>query len=190
LKPVNLTASVAIDDGLGDGERLVEIAKGVKLPFLTLNSDVELLDTLKGQLILLDKNSDRITHETLGDLKHIQGHGSREEAHLHRFGKELEDVIDLVLKPPAKHLISLIQEELPDRIQPQRPAVDHVIDTTWSSDNNMNTSLEGTDVIADGGTTNTGVDLEVHVITESNHHLLNLLRKLAGGCKDKGLALA
>ena len=43
--PVYLPARVAVDDGLGDGEGLVEIAKRVKLPLLALNCDVELLDT-------------------------------------------------------------------------------------------------------------------------------------------------
>ena len=44
-EPVDLTAGVAKDDGLCNGERLVEIAESVELVLLTFNGDVELLDT-------------------------------------------------------------------------------------------------------------------------------------------------
>ena len=39
---------------LGDGERLVQVAQRVELPLLTLHHDVELLDTVEGQLVALD----------------------------------------------------------------------------------------------------------------------------------------
>ncbi len=42
---VNLTAGVAVDDGLGDGEGLVEIEQSLKLPVLFVDGDVELLNT-------------------------------------------------------------------------------------------------------------------------------------------------
>ena len=47
----NLPLGVAEDDGLGDGERVVEIAQRVKLPLLLLHRHEELLDALQGQLI-------------------------------------------------------------------------------------------------------------------------------------------
>jgi len=52
LQPVDLAASVAVDNGLGDGECLVEIAKGVELPLLALDSNVKLFDTLKSEFVL------------------------------------------------------------------------------------------------------------------------------------------
>jgi hypothetical protein len=54
----------------------------------------------------------------------------------------------------------------------------------------MYTSLEGTDVITHGGTTDTGMDLEIHVVTEGDDDLLDLLGKLTGGGEDERLALA
>jgi len=41
-EPLDLGACVAEDDGLGDGERVVEIAQCVKLPFFLLDRDKEL----------------------------------------------------------------------------------------------------------------------------------------------------
>lgn len=41
-EPVDLSAGVAVDDGLGDGQSLVQIAQSLELPVLALNGDVEL----------------------------------------------------------------------------------------------------------------------------------------------------
>ena len=189
LEPVNLATGVAVDDGLRDGKGLVQITKCIQLPLFPIHSNVELLDTLKSQLILLDKDTNGIPHETLSHLQHIQGHGSREKAHLHGFRKEFENVIDLILESPRQHLISLIQEELPNRVQSQSTAVDHIIDTSGGTNNDVHTSLECTNIVTNGGTTDAGVNLKIHVITEGDDDLLDLLSKLTGGGQYERLAL-
>jgi hypothetical protein len=108
---------------------------------------------------------------------------------LYRFGKELKDVIDLILESSRKHLIGLIKEKLPNAVQTESTAVDHVSNATGSSNDNVHTGLKGTNVITDSGTTNTGMDLDVHVVTEGDNYFLNLLGKLTGGGEDKRLAL-
>lgn len=95
-EPVDLSAGVAEDDGLGDGDSLVQVGEGVELPLLLLNGDVELLNTLQGKLILLDQDTDGVAHELGGDLKNVLGHGSRQKDDLGGLGKELEDVVDLL----------------------------------------------------------------------------------------------
>mmetsp|Transcript_19238 Transcript_19238/g.27739 ORF Transcript_19238/g.27739 Transcript_19238/m.27739 type:complete len:290 (+) Transcript_19238:189-1058(+) len=187
LKPVDLTSGIAVNDGLGDGQGLVQITESLEFPFLTVYSNVELLDTLQSQLILLDQNTDGLTHKTLRDLEHIQGHGSREKTNLDRFRKELKNIIDLVLETSRKHLIGLIQEELTNVIQTKGATVDHIVDTTGCSHDNVDTCLKGTDIITDSGTTDTGVDSDVHVVSEGNDDLLNLLCQLTGWGKDEGL---
>lgn len=47
----HLSFGVAEDDGLCDGQRVVQVTQGVKLPLLSLHGDEELLDPLQGQLI-------------------------------------------------------------------------------------------------------------------------------------------
>jgi len=47
----DLPLSVAEDDGLCDGQRVVQIAQSVKLPLLPLHGDKELLYSLQGQLV-------------------------------------------------------------------------------------------------------------------------------------------
>lgn len=50
-QPVHLPLGVAEDDGLRDGQRVVQVAQGVKLPLLSLHGHEELLDALQGQLV-------------------------------------------------------------------------------------------------------------------------------------------
>lgn len=95
-EPVDLSAGVAEDDGLGDGDSLVQVREGVELPLLLLDGDVELLDTLQGKLILLDQNANGVTHELGGDLEDVLGHGGGKKDDLGGLGQELEDIVDLL----------------------------------------------------------------------------------------------
>jgi hypothetical protein len=205
-EPVDLSAGVAEDDGLCDGDGLVQVGKSVELPLLLLNSNVELLDTLQGKLILLDQNADGVTHELGGDLKNVLGHGGGEENDLGGLRKELEDVVDLLGETTLreelaqwtekmkiefsyrKHLIGLVENEHLHAVGLEETALDHVLDTAGGTDNDLRTVLEGLHVITDTGTTNAGVALNVHEVTNSDNNLLNLLSKLTGGSKDQGLA--
>ena len=67
---------------LGDVECVVEIAEGVEFPLLTVHGNVELLDTLKSELIALHKDAHGSIHETLGDLECLRGHGGGEKSDL------------------------------------------------------------------------------------------------------------
>jgi len=95
-EPVNLSAGVAEDDSLGDGDSLVQIREGIELPLLLLHSNVELLNTLQGKFILLYEDTNGLTHELGGNLKHVLGHGGGEEDDLGRLRKQLEDIVDLL----------------------------------------------------------------------------------------------
>ena len=66
-EPVHLAASVAVDDGLRDGESGVQVAQGLQLPLLALDGDEELLDTLQRQLVLLDYRHRKIKSFTARD---------------------------------------------------------------------------------------------------------------------------
>jgi len=187
-EPVDLSAGVAEDNGLGDGNGLVEIGKGVKLPLLLLDGDIELLDTLKGKLLLLDQDTDGVTHELGGDLKDILGHGSGEQGDLGRLGKELEDVVDLLGETTGQHLISLVEDEKLHVVGAQDTALDHVLDTAGGTDNDVGAVTEGVHVLTDVGTTDTGVAVEGHEVTNGNNDLLDLLSQLTGGSKDQSLA--
>jgi len=125
-KPVDLSASVAEDDGLGDGQRVVQItpdvsarqgavwdrdSQSVVLPILLLNGNKELLDTLKSQLITLDENSDGVSHKLGGHFQHIGRERSRYDDDLGR-GREVSvDIVDLVFETFVEQLVGFIKDE-------------------------------------------------------------------------------
>jgi len=108
---IDLSSGVAKNDGLGDVESIVQIDQGIELPVLLFDQDVKLLDTLEGELVSLDEDSDRVVHELLCDFESFRGHGGREQANLGIRREGGEDVIDLVLESSGQHLVGLIKNE-------------------------------------------------------------------------------
>jgi len=188
-EPVDLAAGVAEDDGLGDVERVVEIAESVELPLLLVDVDVELLDTFECQLITLHEDANGLVHELLSDLEGFGRHGGGEETDLSPLGEKAEDVVDLVLESAGKHLIGLIEDEQLDAVGLEDVAAEHVVDTSGGSDDDVNARAELGDVIADPGSSDASVALRVEVVSESNDDLLNLLGELTSGSEDESLAV-
>ena len=186
-QPVHLSASVTEDDSLCDGDGFVEIAQGIQLPFLLFDCNVELLDTFQRQLIPLDEDPDRLSHKLLGHLQHICGHGGREKNDLGVLREELEDFVDLVLETAGQHLIGFVEAEDLDGVGPKGPAIDHIVDTTGSADDDMNTLLQLAHILADVGSTDASVTFNIHVVAEGNNNFLNLLSELTGRCEDESL---
>lgn len=106
-EPVDLSAGVAEDDSLGDGDCLVQIGQGVELPLLLLDGNVELLDTLESKLILLHQDTDGVTHELGGDLEDVLGHSGGQQNNLGGLRQQLEDVVDLLGETTLRKAISM-----------------------------------------------------------------------------------
>lgn len=62
------------------------------------------------------------------------------------------------------------------------------MNTAGGTDNDLGTVTEGSHVLTDVGTTDTGVALDAHEVTNGNDDLLDLLGQLTGGSKDQSLA--
>mmetsp|Transcript_22618 Transcript_22618/g.64185 ORF Transcript_22618/g.64185 Transcript_22618/m.64185 type:complete len:253 (+) Transcript_22618:102-860(+) len=107
---VHLALVVAVDDGLGDRQRLAQVAQGVELPLLLIDGDVELPDTLERQLVL-HEDRDWVANELRRQVKDLRRHGGGEQAHLDIMGQAIEEVVDLVLEAAQQHLVGLIQHE-------------------------------------------------------------------------------
>ena len=101
--------------------------------------------------------------------------------------EELEDLAGLVFETARQHLVGFIKTEDLDMVGPEGPAVDHIIDTTGGADDDVNTLPQLAHILADVGSTNTGVTFYVHVVAESDDNLLDLLSKLTVRCEDESL---
>jgi len=87
-----------------------------------------------------------------------------------------------------QHLVSLIENEHLHAVGLEEATLDHVVDTARSTDDNLRTLSKGLHVIPDAGTTNAGVALDVHEVTNGDNDLLDLLSKLTGGGENESLA--
>jgi hypothetical protein len=103
--------------------------------------------------------------------------------------EELEDVVDLLSETTRQHLIGLIEDKELDLVGLEGASLDHIVDTAWSTDNDVDTILEDLDIITDDSSTNAGVALDVHEVSDGNNDLLDLLSQLTGWGQDKSLAL-
>lgn len=149
----------------------------------------ELSDTFQGQLLLLHQDSDRVTHELLGDLEHIGGHGGGQQDNLGLSGQKLEDVVHRLGETLAQHLVGLVKGKDLHAVGLQEVSVDHVEHSTGGTDDDLRARRELGNVLLDGGTTDAGVAVDVHVVTEGDNDLLDLLGQFSGRGQDQGLRL-
>ena len=188
-EPVDLPARVAVDDRLRDGEGGVEVAERLQLPLLALDRDVELLDTLEGELVLLHEDAHRLSHELAGHIEDLERHRRGEDGALHCFGEELEHVVDLLLEAAGEHLVGLIQHEQLHGVQAEGSALDHVEHAAGRADHDVDSVLQGADVLPHRGAADACVDLHLHEVAQGAADLDDLLGELAGGGEDQRLAL-
>ncbi len=89
----------------------------------------------------------------------------------------------------GKHFIGLIENKHLHGVGLQESALDHILDTTGSTDNDLRALLKRLHIITDAGTTNAGMALNVHEVSDSDHDLLDLLGQLTGRGENQSLAL-
>lgn len=88
-----------------------------------------------------------------------------------------------------KHLVGLVENEHLHGVGLQEATLDHVLDTTRCSDNDLGTILKGLHIIANTGSTNAGVALDLHEVANGDDDLLDLLSQLTSRGKNESLAL-
>ena len=66
---------------------------------------------------------------------------ARRVADLKLGGEQLEDVINLVIGPPGKHLVGLVQHEHADAVGTQGTTPQHVIHTPWGPHHHVHAGL-------------------------------------------------
>ena len=62
------------------------------------------------------------------------------------------------------------------------------MDTAGGTDNDLGAGAESVHILTDVGTTDTGVAVEGHEVTDGDNDLLDLLSQLTGGSDDQGLS--
>ena len=95
------------------------------------------------------------------------------------------DIIDLLLESAVQHFVGLIENEKFDVSGTKVSSSNHIESTTGSANDNVLSEVELADVLADVGATNADMGLDIHVVTEGQDDLLDLLGQLTSGAEDK-----
>jgi len=184
---IDLLLLVTVHDTLLDINIVVQFNEGIEFPFFLINGNVELLDTVKGKFFILDQDGSGVSHEVLGKAENFRRHGGGEEGNLDITGDQLEDFLDLFLESSSEHFISFIQNEELKMVSIQETSLEHVVDSSGSTDDDVDTFLELLSFVHKVSTTSTKVDLDVKVFTEAHYDSLDLLGKFSSGGKDESL---
>jgi len=86
-----------------------------------------------------------------------------------------------------KHLISLVENEHPHVVGLEDTALNHVLDTTRSADNNLRSILKSLHILTNVCSTNASMAFDVHKVTDGNDDLLNLLCEFASRGENESL---
>lgn len=86
----------------------------------------------------------------------------------------LEDVLDLCLEASRKHLVSFVKYEEFEVISLHEAAFHHVEDTAGCSNNNLNTTLQNSDVFSNDGSSNACVDFHAAEFSDTVNDVGNL----------------
>ena len=154
---IDLATGVAENNGLRDAQGVVQVTKDIEFEFLLFNINVELLDTFQGEFVLLDENFDGVAHEIVGNIQNFTLERGRDEDDLDTGREQLENFVNLILETAGKHFIGFIENEHFEGGGPKGSTIDHVINTTGSTNNDVDTGLKNGHILTHIGSTNTGV---------------------------------
>lgn len=189
-KPVDFAACVAEDDGLGNGESVVQVAQSVEFPVLLLHGDKVLLQSFQRKFVSLDQDSDRVGHELGGHVKNIVGKGGTDDHDLRRRWQVAVDVVDLLSEPLVKELICFVQDEHLDVPRPKMASSNHISYPSRCARNNMLAVVELANILPNVGAADAGVALHVHIVAQCHDNRLDLSSQFSCGGQDKSLSLA
>lgn len=164
------------------------IDHGDSLELLLFDGDKELPDALQGQLITLDQDPNRIRHKLGRHLQHIMRQRRRQDHDLRRRRQVSVDIVDLVFESLVEQFIGFIEDEHLDILRAERSSSNHVEYSSGRSRNDVLTVFEFLDILANARSTDTGVALDVHVVSEGQDDVLDLNGEFSCRGKDERLA--
>ncbi|KAI0558376.1 eukaryotic translation initiation factor 4A [Gracilaria domingensis] len=187
-EPLHFPARVAEDDGLRDGERLVEVAQRVKLPLLLLDVDVELANAVEAEAVALDQHGDGLRHELFGHFQHVGRQRGRHQHHLHGGRRVAINVVHLLLEAHGEHLVGLVDEQHGELFGVQHVSLHHVVHAARRAADNVHAAAaEAANVVAHLLAAHAGVRADGQKLAQQLHVALRLHGELARGAEHEHL---
>lgn len=101
----------------------------------------------------------------------------------------LEDILNLLLESSGEHFIGLVEDEQLEVVGLKVTFLHHVVDSSWGSNDDVDTLFQNVNVFLDDGSSDARMDLDVAVFSERLDDNSDLDGQLSGGRDDEGLAV-
>jgi len=122
-----------------------------------------------------------------GEAQDLIRHSSREKSDLNVTWQILEDVLDLLLEASGEHLVCLIHDEESEVICLENALLHHIVNSSWSSYNDVDSLFKELDVLSYAGTSDTGVNFDTHVFADGVYNEGDLQGQFSGWCNNERL---
>jgi len=122
-----------------------------------------------------------------GEAQNLIWHGSREKRDLNITWQVLEDVLNLLLEASGEHLVCLIHDEESEVICFKNALLHHIVNSTWSSYNDVDSRFKKLNVLSNAGTSDTGVNFNICVLSDGVNNEGDLQGQLSGWCNNERL---
>jgi hypothetical protein len=103
--------------------------------------------------------------------------------------QKFENILDLVLESFGEHLICLIKNKQSQVVGLEETFLHHIEDSTWGSNDYMNSALKSFNIISEDSSSNARVHFNIHKFSNLLDDVSNLLGKLSGWRNNKGLSI-
>ena len=90
-------------------------------------------------------------------------------------------------KSYRKHLVGFVKNEHLHGVGLEVAPLNHVLNTAWSTNDDVRTVLQSFHVVPHARTANASMTFDAKEIAQSNNNFLDLLCKLTSRSKDEGL---
>ena len=174
------------DDALAGLVAVEQVDQEVELP-VVLDGDVVLLDRLDRRLVLREVHLDRLEHVAAGERPDLVADRGREQQGLVRVGHLAEDPLDVGPEPDVEHPVGLVEDDVEDLAEVERPPLDVVEHPAGRADDDVDAPLQGPELLLDRLAAVDPADRDVLAVGQLLHLDDDLLDQLAGRRQDDGL---
>jgi hypothetical protein len=150
---------------------------------------IELLYTVKIKLLAF-RDADRYTLESRWDFQYLDGYRWGHNDKLGPLWEAVEYIADCLLKSMRAQVVGLLEAKNLNLLGVESVSGDHMLQSSWSSNNKMDTLLQNSHVITYGSTAGCSMTLQVfHMVPQLEGNLQEVLRFFSCGADNNGLCL-
>ena len=137
------------------------------------------------QLERTDVDLDEVVLEIHGESLNLLGPGGREKECLSVRSDLRDNLSDLGFETHVQHSVGFVHDQVGDSLEVGSTRLEHIDQSTWGGDTDLNTLREISDLRTLGGTTIDGSVPDSGRLSELRTFLLDLDGKFSSRCKDK-----